>query len=356
MGTQWKIDHRFEICLKMMKFLTQIGHTVIVDYRFQSLAQLVDFKLEIITPMNHDIMVKTLDYLISFSPYKKHEQKKHTDKTELVEECRKLHIPVFAFDSGWLPFSMVLDRKGLFKDSYYYDTIRNIISQDSSFNRDKTVNYCQNLIKNKLSKRPQIEKDQIPEHIKGKYIFIPGQILHDLSIWKFAPIGMDTFIARVTEWANKNNIPVVFKMHPGIISDAHVHGKEILVPLVKSLTKKCKNFYSIDNDIYTLIKHARFTACVNSGSIIDNLVVQSPVYSTGHSIFTNSGAIVYDPDLETGLNTMLNQTYDWEKMKEMQLRMVNWLKNTLLFLQDDSRTLLKKFIFHLGLGDIKCGK
>ena len=140
-----------------------------------------------------------------------------------------------------------------------------------------------------------------------------------------------------TRFAKSQNIPVVFKQHPHATEDLKASSKHI-----EALKKVYKHTYCINAPIYDLMLNARFTACVNSGSVVDNFITQTPVYCCGKSFFYKSGTIIFDENIYRGLETMYEQKYDWQAMKDKQLKMLSWLKNNLLFAYLEPKENLKR--------------
>ena len=110
---------------------------------------------------------------------------------------------------------------------------------------------------------------------KTKYVFIPFQKSNDISLINYSKHGMFEFAKTVVKFCKERDIPVVMKIHP------HVNGQERnksrnCFNEMKKIHSKC---YLINTSIYDLIRNARFTACLNSGSLIDNFVTQTPVLS-----------------------------------------------------------------------------
>jgi len=224
------------------------------------------------------------------------------------------------YDHGWLPRSMVMDRNKRFGDTWYYNRIRDLVKQCP--NPTIIEPYRLELLKGNLSKRPQKRVDKIPD---VDYVFIPGQVLYDSSVVHYSKTGLIKLIIQVVEWAAKNKLHVIYKPHPGL-SHFAAHGKQILYKFSAKLKQQYKHFHVVNTSVFDLMQKARFTACVNSGSVIDNIVSHTPCYCCGKSFFSNSGTIVFNENVQQGLDKMYARDYDWKEMKMQQLRMLWWLK------------------------------
>jgi len=278
------------------------------------------------------------DYYICLSPYG------HEKRTARYKQHRKAGKPVTCYDHGWLPKSIVVDRKKLFGDSHYYDTIRNLIKECPS--RTSVEGLRRSMMKSHLSKRAQPQSDKIPD---VPYIFVPGQVLYDASVVFYSKIGLKELIQRTLDFATQHKLHVVYKPHPGI-GDSPAHGKRELERFQKKTLKSHKNFHVVNNSVFNLMQKAVFTSCVNSGSIIDNIVSLTPVYCCGKSFFSNSGTVVYDPNVERGLTKMLKKDYDAKEMKLQQLRMLWWLDKYMIQERQPVHKQVELLEMHAGIG------
>lgn len=262
------------------------------------------------------------DYYICHTPYA------HKEREGRWKAHTKQGKPVTCYDHGWLPKSIVTDRKRLFGDSFYYNTIRDIVKQYPTPTQQAEVLRTK-MLSEQLSKRPQESADWMKPLPTEKFIFIPGQVLYDASVVYYSDIGLKELIKRVVTFAKDHGLHVVYKPHPGLMG-MKSHGKTELQSFQHKLCMKYKFFHVSGRSIFELMQTAAFTACVNSGSIIDNIVSQTPVYCCGRSFFSNSGTVIYNPNVEQGLTTMLENNYDTNEMKQQQLRMLWWLSNNLI--------------------------
>ena len=233
-------------------------------------------------------------------------------------------IPIIIYEHGWLYQSVFVDRGELFSDSYFTQSISDLIKDN--FNAEQCATYQTYLLKRQASKRPQTGVWQVPKDIDKTYIFIPVQKIDDISVSNYSKTGMLDFITQTVAFSNKNNITIIIKQHPHATEDHDRIKKH-----VKNLKKTYKAIYIVEAPIYYLMQHARFTACVNSGSVVDNFVTQTPVFCCGKSFFYKSECLTFNSNVKQGLEIMLQQNYDWNSMRQKQLKMLWWLKNNLLF-------------------------
>ncbi len=300
-------DWRYGVWLPVGKYLQQHGHDIFTGTK-------VGVKHNPFNRHRGDV----LDFYICHSPYnnqiRTHQRKRFLSKGK----------PVTCYDHGWLFKSVVTDRHKLFGDSYYYDTIRDIVKECPDINAAKQS--AKQLLDENISKRPQPRQDLIPD---VPFIFVPGQVLFDASVVHYSKTGMRELLEQTVKFAAQHGLHVVYKPHPGLMHFKD-HGKAELERFQEVLLGKFNNFHIVNTSIFDLMRKARFTACVNSGSIIDNIVSQTPVYCCGRSFFSHSGTIVFDENVGRGLLTMLNRDYDWDEMKLQQLRMLWWLQENLM--------------------------
>jgi len=294
-------DWRFAIIIGLCRELERRGHTFEACYHRMKERPFPTYTAGV------------FDYYIALSPYG------FQSRRDRYNKYRKAGKPVTCYDHGWLPKSLVVDQKRLFGDSYYYHTIRDRIQECPSPEAAEPIR--QKLLKGNLSKRTQTRKDKIPN---VRYIFIPGQVLYDASIVNYSKTGLKGLMTQTIRFAKQHGLHVVYKPHPGLDGSDQCSA-QTLKALQDRMEEKHENFHIVNTSIYDLMERAEFTACVNSGSIIDNIVSQTPVYCCGKSFFAKSGTVIYDPNVEQGLTTMLNKDYDNESMKKQQLRMLWWL-------------------------------
>jgi len=321
-------DCRYHALMAIMKLIESKGHKVYAFYKRGDIERCFDSYKDSLAP--------TIDFYLGHSIYR--------ESVARYNYFRKRKVPMLVYEAGWLYRSTLVDRNKFFGDSFYFNDIKNYINKD--FDLQKAEEFRQSLLATGKSKWIQKKEQEIPN---VKYVFIPGQVLHDASIDFYSKIGMKEFISTALLWANKHNLHVVYKPHPGASSKVPCHGKKELELFTNKLKDKYKNFHIVNTSIYDLMSKSLFTACINAGTMVDNFTTLTPVLSCGKMLFTNSGAIIYNPNLEQGLDTMLNKEYDWEEMRLQQLKMLHWLNNTLIQEHSPVEENLKRFEFHSGV-------
>jgi len=320
-----KYDWRWKIWNSILDHLVSRGHKIQVIPVNQIAKQ----------TSKYDIWDnKDPDFYISFSPY-------GGDREKRFKKYRKSCV---VYDHGWLPYSLVVDRNKLFSDSYYLDKLASL--SESNYDEIEMEKYRNHILTNNISKRPQDKKDKIPD---VKYIFIPFQILKDVSIVHYSSTGMLEFVRKTTDYAKKHGIHVVGKLHPGMMKKYANHGYDEIHSFCNKMKKDYNNFHVVNTSIFDLMNKAEFTACVSSGSIIDNMLSLNPVYACGRTVFGKSGAIIHDEDVERGLDTMLNKSYDANHMILKQKQVLWWLRNNLIQEEFSIDKNIKLLEFHSGI-------
>jgi len=320
------IDFRAEIFTEICKYLAKKGHKIYIDRHKKS---------------GHPSFKRYKEFLRSFSQYEGQKidlwivpYAQHL-KEDRYTKFSKGKIPIIIYEHGWLFESVMAERGRLFSDSPFADILSEI--SEKEFNLEKCNKYKNSLLSNNISKRPQTHKDKIPDSIKDKYIFVPIQKINDVSVERYSKIPMLEFMSKVVKFASQLNIPVVFKPHPHIKADYKTIRNQI-----RKFQKTNKNIYEINTSVYNLMQNALFTACINSGTVIDNFVTQTPVYCCGKSMFYKSGTVIYDRNVEKGLRKMFEKGYDSNQIKIKQLQVLWWLKQNLLFANLDARENTKR--------------
>lgn len=326
------IDYRYQIFKQIMPIWKKNGHQIYID-------KVKNVKIEPSVLKTYNIYKEQdkekIDLYICFGVYK--------EGVERHKYFTQRNVKCLTYDHSWLPQSVLFERQKLFSDSYFYNILP--LEINKNYNEEKANEYIQLLLKENSSKRPQNRIEKIPEEIINKYVFIPFQKSNDISLINYSKHDMFEFTKTVVEFCKKENIPVVMKIHP------HVNGQE------HSKSKKCfndmKNIYSqcylIDTSIYDLIQNARFTVCLNSGSIIDNFVTHTPVLSCAPSLFSKTECMVFDENIHTGLQTMIDNNYNHKVMTENQKKIVYWLKNKLLYSYLSPEENKERFDFLAGI-------
>tara|TARA_B100000700_G_scaffold328582_1_gene446902 strand:+ start:82 stop:1782 length:1701 start_codon:yes stop_codon:yes gene_type:complete len=247
------------------------------------------------------------------------------------------NIPCLIYEHGPLYGSLLIDRQSL-SDSKFVNNLQDIIQ--NTYNDTNYNIYKKSLLSSGISKRIQAN-EQIPIELQGKFIFVPHQKITDFSVLDYSETGMIEFINKVFIFCKNKNIPMVIKLHPHAWNPDH----NIIKEMFNKFKKEYNNIYLINGNIYNLCKNALFTATINSGSMVDNFIVNSLVYSCGKSMYYKTNAIYYNNNVEEGLDIMLsniiNKKINTEKIYDTQNKIVWWLKQTMLFKQYDLNTNIK---------------
>lgn len=267
-------------------------------------------------PEQHKYMI---DFYIAWYP---HGSKYREDRYNFFVKNNKKTL---CYENGFLPNSVFIDPNKMFSMSRYANDLNSII--ENNYNENKCEEYIEYLKTNNLSKRKQIDINDIPTHIYNKYIFIPTQKCNDLSVKCFSDIGMLEFIKKVANFCQNKNIPLVVKIHP------YLKGKELMeqTNFINELKQKNSCIYITKNSIYDTINNALITAMINGGSVVDNFICNKPVFCCGKSLFYKTQALIYNENIDEGLETLINKKYNEKIMINKQKKIVWWLKNNMLF-------------------------
>ena len=244
------------------------------------------------------------------------------------------------YENGHIKNSLIIDPKGLLSGTKYIDTLNLLCENNYDENSDK---YRINYIKNNFSKRPQNSNNDLPDIITNNYVFIPTQKHNDISL-KNARIGMMECIEKTVNLCKINNVPLVIKIHP------HLEGG-LLNFQVNFINNLKKNIY---NDIYlskmsinTLMTNALFTISLNGSTIMDNFMNLTPTLVLLPCLYSNTDAVIYSDNIETGFYILLNKQYDFEKMIDKQKKIISWYLQHNLFLEysvEDNIKILEKHL------------
>lgn len=340
---------RYEIIKDLANLWIRNGHSIYVNRLFDFNDK---FDIDEYTLFDFENHSKYIDVYLCFGIYR---------KEEMINDLKKFNndIKILTYDLGWLNNSVKIDKK-FFSDSNFYNSLPDIINEN--FDKKLALKYRSHLIINNVSKReqpPLISKsiytqndkfknrlllkkldqlDNLVFKLKGTYVFIPLQKSIDIS-FNYSKFGMFEFVDKVVNYCKKYDIPVIMKIHPSV-SPRQVGMAMNCYERNKKMYDKC---YVVDSSIYDLINHARFTVCLNSGTLIDNFVIQSPVLCCANCMFSKVKCMVFSEDIEKGLETMIKRDYDFELMKENQLKILWWLKNHLLFYNLSDEENAKRF-------------
>jgi hypothetical protein len=251
-----------------------------------------------------------IDFYLGFCGHAHRKKRKH---------FRQNNKPYLVYESGGLYNSLLIDPTSIYGDSSISKKFDSILE---NYPIGDTEQYCKHIATNDISKRTQCGNDKIPDE---DFIFVPGQAINDTSITKCSSTGLLEFIDIVSNFAKKNNISVVFKPHPGLYDHAPRHGSEKQI----EWCKKYDNIHIVNNSIHNICKKALFTATVNT-SAVDCFVNNVPIYCCGTSYYMRTKSLYYNPNVEEGLQKMIDKDYDENLMKIRQLKTVSWIKDNWL--------------------------
>ena len=251
-----------------------------------------------------------------------------TDNIEKYQIIKKISNKIIFYDHGPFKNSVYIDNIGWFPPLLpsYTDILNNIC--ELNYDNNKCNNYLDNYLSKNYSKRNQSNIVDIQENIFNKYIFIPTQ-KHKDALFKNCKTNVFRFIEKIIKFGKRKKVPIVIKIHPHI-----GYLRDIQKIKINKIIKENEyyNIYFSEASINFLIKNARFTAILNGYLVMDNFINQSPVLMTLPNPFMFTDAIIYNEDLETGLNIIFDKKFDKKKMFLKQKKIVWWfLNNNTLF-------------------------
>ncbi|MDH7448105.1 capsular polysaccharide export protein, LipB/KpsS family [Aquimarina sp. 2201CG14-23] len=142
----------------------------------------------------------------------------------------------------------------------------------------KAITFCKHLSSDFLTKGYSKQKQppinslhDTPEH----FIFAPIQRPTDVMIKNNSPIGVADFITLLSNWAEKSQQHIVFKLHPGNFLDPDI---------VAHTQNSCKDrtyVHVVDGNIHELIQKSKGVMCINSGTGFESLIHGKPVVTFG---------------------------------------------------------------------------
>ena len=137
-----------------------------------------------------------------------------------------------------------------------------------------------------------------------EYIFFPCQIPHDESILYNSDVEEIDVVKALADWANANQVYVVFKRHPANLKS--------MEPLEKAATGEY--VYWTNASIHDLVKRAKAVYTINSGVGFESMLHEKPVITFGK--------IEYDAvTIKANLNN-LDEVWEkikiWDKVKEVE--------------------------------------
>ena len=201
-----KQDYRIAVFQPLLYLLRDIGHQIWIDpHKKSGHPSFKPFK-ELLKDFPTFSNKHVKDVQLWIVPYP------HAKKKSKYLYLRKRKTPILMYEHGWLNQSTFVDRGEMFSDSYFTDSISDMIDKD--FSAKQCQKYQKNVLASNVSKRPQTGSWDAPKNINGKYIFVPIQKINDVSMVQYSKTGMLDFIAEVSKFAKQKKIEVVVKQHP----------------------------------------------------------------------------------------------------------------------------------------------
>jgi len=230
--------------------------------------------------------------------------------------------PTLTYENGFTSGDVVVDPRGLIANSFYVDTLNERVQRGYD---DKA---CRRFLESRgsgWSKRPQLNIVDIPDEIRGKYVFLPTQKFEDLTIKLFSETSVPSLLEQTARFCQARAIPLVVKIHP------RVGGKDrdVQVKLLDRLRQDYDGLYVTVAAIGWLMSEALFTVVVNGGTLVDNFYTQTPVLTVAPSLFSATDAVVFDTQVDRGLQTILATTWD-DARKLRQRQVACWLARSSL--------------------------
>ncbi len=225
---------------------------------------------------------------------------------------------------------------GLWKDSVIYNRISGLLDEINDDGIIWATDYSRSMSSQNISKRTQTGN----LNIKGDFVFLPIQRMDDESIKRYFNESYPYFIKEVAKFCSRNSLKLIIKMHPEINRKVKkgnwrdIQQREIR-KILKSVRKICPTEV-VDGSVHWLCKNCVFMANVNAGTAVDAMMNSCVVSHCGESIFSNSGAVVHDLDIQKGLNKCLNMSNaDKKILYRRQRACLYFLYNRYLLLSRD---------------------
>jgi len=133
---------------------------------------------------------------------------------------------------------------------------------------------------------------------------------------------MLALLREVAGFCRARRLPMVVKVHPHV-DDAEKADQRKYVD--QALRKRIgTDVYESVASIGYLTSNALFTVTLNGGTIMDNFYTQTPILTVARSMFSQTDAVVYDPDPARGLARMLDDglAAHWTAERQRRQRQV----------------------------------
>jgi len=317
-------DPRNKVLMSMADELTKRGHTVLIDgHGFQMEAKYHQDR-EWLNPKSisrhgkPDLIVSWVNYLHDYGTFQ------HANfpliKSLLVDH----KIPQIVYENGMLKNSVTVDPQGQLADSYYVERLNSDVQRNWDAETDKAcTEFIRGLLDKDSSKRPQQIVSDIPSEA-GRFVFVPTQKFNDISVSKYSRVTYPEMLNKVTDFCKAQDLSLVIKIHPHLIGSPEETEQNKLIDELKARYPKV--YLTVDS-INDLLQKAFFTVTINGGTLMDNFVTTTPVLELAPSLWYKTDAVVYETDLEQGLQRMLKEASPWsEERKIRQRQNVCWYR------------------------------
>ena len=171
--------------------------------------------------------------------------------------------------------------------------------------------------------QPDNGYDNVSDLVGDNYIFVPLQIPHDKVIEFDSDITVPEYVKALCEWADEGEgkPKVVFKGHPV--------NPMSMVPLTQIIEQHDNVLYLTDVEIHSMIKNAKATYVINSGTGQEAMLQDAKVVSFGRSEYKDAVIGGDIADLDKVWSQVQND--NTEVRKKMYRRWYDWYLNDVVF-------------------------
>jgi len=220
--------------------------------------------------------------------------------------CKRAKVPMFHVQNGFLPDTVIWDIFGFWGDSPLYKNMGHEIEKFTTASCQKwSEKYSNHLVNNNSSRRPQPKKTN---KVGKPYVFLPLQYMIDESILKYGTMKYSLFVKKVAAFCKEKDLVLAIKTHPrAMVAKPGEKGR------IKKLFKALKRDYPdtfrrVKGSIHELSKNSVCMVSMNSACIVDGMLNGTISVECGKTIFSNSGSIIHDKNIEAGLQKCLDLT------------------------------------------------
>ena len=226
----------------------------------------------------------------------------------------------FVYEHGLAKNTVTLDPRGLLGNSFYAERLNRVVQRGDA-QEDCAMG----------SKRPQhMGHEDLPARIWRQFILVPTQKALDVSVTQYSKTSMHQLMQQVIGFASNRSLPVVFKVHPHLISDVDGSGEgarqEAMVSHLARVAAH-PDVYVSRADIRWLMKAALITVTINGGTLFGNMVTKTPVLAVGRSMLTSNDGVIFDENPQRGLQKIVDEKLPWPTWRQhRQRQIVCWYK------------------------------